>query len=748
MSSVARRVDFTVESPAPATPTTAPRVVVNVDAEAAAEALTTVKADQRWVLQCATLVEAPGSSPTLLQGMRKVVCKGFKNVNGVMVECNKQMSCRFLHVLVNHLNTHGINSTNYAKRLGEANQPTIRESMAKAAPMLNHEELVLTMMATEGIAGRLLDSPLYRQVTNSAMNRRAFHEMLAQLRAKLYSAAVKSFPRATLALDIGTHKRRYVAFVLVARGRALFHSMTDVEAVGGSFTSSALRAVVDATLQALRADGVTVTGIVADNASNVQGICNVQDVPEASLEVDNTDPVNFDNSPDTFKALPGMIRCACHVLQLMVKDLGEYWTEEFEIAKGIAAVKKLSVSACETRWNSKYNVIVAAVPFAQGDDKVLLDDAILLLEPFAIATDVLQSDAATVFTAMAVYESLEAHFTRRHVATPAAFGRRKAAFKEAAATVLRRVKTMATPGVLVLSYFCPSTNMDSTNAMLVAPQVMAALRALAPDSVAEIERLERCQVVIDPTEPGTKLGDYKHRIAHIESLGLPRIAAVLRDLIDSTASEASVERLFSRLVFTFNKWRVARASAGLVETTLQVVSAYQHFFPPETQEERDAQAERQRARKSARAECVLAEAAANPTDAINNPDPFTADQRRIALLATLEQQTENQFTAGQTVDGFCDAVLSHFADRERVLPPEARGARMSTRQQTDRCIECNKPCQQHEIPVHYECSCGRRKSVWHTERMRAFYKDEPWRNIGSAWKCPMCERAVQRPAAQ
>ena len=232
------------------TPATAPRVteVINVDAEAASQGHGGTKESHRWVLQCNLYVDAEGSNASMLQGQRTVLCKYSKVVDGKVVECNKKFSLRYLHVFSHHLNTHGVTKDNYPKRNARNNQPTIRECMAKIAPMLNHAEKVTTLIAMEGLAARLLNNPLFREITNTEMNRNTFLGSLLQLKQKLFTAAVKFFPRATLALDIGTHKRRYVAFVLVARGRALFHSMTDVADVGGIYSPTLMPTAAHALL--------------------------------------------------------------------------------------------------------------------------------------------------------------------------------------------------------------------------------------------------------------------------------------------------------------------------------------------------------------------------------------------------------------------------------------------------------------------------------------------------------------------
>ncbi len=69
---------------------------------------------------------------------------------------------------------------------------------------------------------------------------------------------------------------RYLAFVLVRNGRALFYKLvpSSDQRVQGSFTAHAMRRVLDDVLEELAEKGVVINAVVADNAANMQAIRN------------------------------------------------------------------------------------------------------------------------------------------------------------------------------------------------------------------------------------------------------------------------------------------------------------------------------------------------------------------------------------------------------------------------------------------------------------------------------------------
>jgi hypothetical protein len=135
---------------------------------------------------------------------------------------------------------------------------------------------------------------------------------------------MRHFKCATLALDIGTVHRRYLAFVITSNGRALFWRMVENEAVGGSFTASVVKDATLAVITELAQLKVKVVACVADNVANLQAIAN----PVAEDDPEHDDPLL--NSVRV--EMPLMLRCGCHVLQLAVYDLQPLWQAAFDLA--------------------------------------------------------------------------------------------------------------------------------------------------------------------------------------------------------------------------------------------------------------------------------------------------------------------------------------------------------------------------------------------------------------------------------
>jgi hypothetical protein len=145
---------------------------------------------------------------------------------------------------------------------------------------------------------------------------------------------------------------------------------------------------------------VKVVACVADNAANLQAIANpvAEDDPEHDNPLLNSVRVQ----------MPLMLRCGCRVLQLAFYDL-QPLRQAFDLAKTVVEAQKLRVSANETRWNSKCRVMEAACAHLHtlpSTSQSEVSEAMVLLEPFARATDVLQSDSACLRDALGVFESL------------------------------------------------------------------------------------------------------------------------------------------------------------------------------------------------------------------------------------------------------------------------------------------------------------------------------------------------------
>ena len=401
------------------------------------------------------------------------------------------------------------------------------------------------------------------------------------LNSRLQKASLSYMTRATLAIDIGTVHNRYLAFVLVRNGRALFYKLvpSSDQRVQGSFTAHAMRRVLDDVLEELAAKGVVINAVVADNAANMQAIRNTPAAGDELLQ-DDEDAQAADEPADYSelrRAFPALLRCACHVVQLAVKDIEAVWEAAFEIAQSAVRAAGIRLTANDTRWNSKYRVMVKALDLDLSESaRREIEEALKVLEPFAVATDLLQRDSATTFSALTAFEALEKWFEHLRDACPGSpAGRALAANYESVREAVEKRAAMLFNGpYLLLAYFAPSTDTGSEEACLVSPYVKTLLESVGMDH-QEWARVET--LVVDPSTGPVTIEKYKSHLAkHYRAT--PVVFKVVTGILDAAPSEASVERLFSMLKFSFDPWR-NRASTGLVNAALGVAAAYRFFKP-------------------------------------------------------------------------------------------------------------------------------------------------------------------------
>jgi hypothetical protein len=265
------------------------------------------------------------------------------------VRCTHTTSRRFVNVLAEHARRHGISKTTPVQK--SSGTVSIREAMAAFCPVFTKEEVTHIFLAVNGLPQLLLVCPLFRQITATQIARQRHVAALESIHARLRTAAVRHVKDATLALDIGTVQKRYIAFVIISKGRALFWNMVQDEAIGGSFTAAKVKELALETIAELAIAKIRIANCVADNASNLQAIDRD--------EIAAADPLR-----DAVRAIvPNMTRCACHVLQLAVNDAAPLWTQAFTICKSLCEQKNVRVRECDTRWNSKLRVMEAAAPF-------------------------------------------------------------------------------------------------------------------------------------------------------------------------------------------------------------------------------------------------------------------------------------------------------------------------------------------------------------------------------------------------
>ena len=146
-------------------------------------------------------------------------------------ECGEVYSGRYSTSLALHLKKHNIDKDTPLPdgQAGRLVQQSLAACVQRSMPTLELNEKVLMMVARLGIACKILMDEDFRDVTGTSMNRNDFITDLCAVIDKLEPHALRKFVKATLALDIGTHKRRYLAFTIVRKGHALYYKMVDAE---------------------------------------------------------------------------------------------------------------------------------------------------------------------------------------------------------------------------------------------------------------------------------------------------------------------------------------------------------------------------------------------------------------------------------------------------------------------------------------------------------------------------------------
>ena len=477
-------------------------------------------------------------------------------------------------------------------------------------------QLWTALFAMENLPARLFDNPLFRHLTGLKISRNAVPKRLEECAEIAWKSAVKrgSVTFVTLAFDIGTTNRRYLAFAVIKNGQALYHTcVSDEDArVAGHFTSAAVRqVVVDVVRDLLTTHGLKVVAVVADNAANLQGIMG------ARAKVRLTKKDNAADAEDAAALavvesmkLPFMVRCVCHVMQLMVKDdeFKKLWNTTFLEAVEYANANNVKISPNETRWNSQYESMAkvrrdmrSRVDRSSANDRVAfqlaiarLEIAIALLEPFAYATRVLERDGATLWDSMRVIGSLRSHFT--HDAAMDNGPRR---------TVLKVINKRAdmlfrSPAYVLIAFFSPQSFVkrdaaQSMGTMLLNADVIQRMLAAAPEFVepSEVARLRQC-----PFEDANSADVTREAyLAHVAPLRMyaPSIVQLLEGLLECTPSEAAVERLFSKMNLSVNDLQALMATET-VEARLRLSSAGNVFLDAFKQRKREVAQEKKRCR--------------------------------------------------------------------------------------------------------------------------------------------------------
>ncbi len=316
---------------------------------------------------------------------------------------------------------------------------------------------------TEGKFFRLAFSP-------SVLSEEGIRSSTLRLATRLREEAVASLrgQAVTLCFDSGTVWSRYLVIVAKCGSKEMVLGAVcdDAWCKGwwwkpglGVQTSANVQHILRMTKDDLKTRGVTVAAICADNASNFQSDdCKVEGTVQ--------------------------LRCVCHVLQLCAKDLLEGRCADAVVAANalLALFPKDLPAPVVTRWNSMYR-LMAKISVKRGDlskaanlpedydsmtavrnvEKV--EEALPILKPFAISTDIGQSSTATLWNQLCIFDIIPA-----------------------ATLPANRRKQLITDGIALLAFFMPNVKRQ----LLVRPLcdklrgIAASIRILAENVHGEL----------------------------------------------------------------------------------------------------------------------------------------------------------------------------------------------------------------------------------------------------------------------
>lgn len=624
--------------------------------------------------------------------------------------CGACTARRWAPSRVAHLLKHGVTSSTPVGK----NSKTLEELWASQCPAVTETEEMLMMLARRGLPNNIVSDGYFRRRLKIEMGKNAVLPGMVALQNKLQAAVFAKIGCGTLALDIGTVHQRYLAFVLIGAGRAHFVKTiaADDPLVGGSFTSVAVAACVNTVVQELQDAGVRVAALVADNAANLQGIM-----------------------PLTNKAL---LRCACHVLQLCVNDMSELWNSAFEIAEAAVRTANIGVYANDTRWNSKFRVLAAAADLdsVAGQNERCINDALLLLAPFAAATDFLQSDSATLLACVATIESLVDYFeavSQSQGATPAGHVN-KMMCETAIGKLQARARTLFNFPYVVLAYFSPTTDQNNPSTAAATEKVKEFLTHF--EHIPEAEWAAWDLMVLDPIEGPVTPAMYTQHVKSTIMAACPCLGRAVLRLAGCSPTEAAVERCFSKMKYSFNVLR-NRASTELVNASLAVASADAFFGSVALDVEEAPQAAFRAHRSESRASVAASVGSPSPTTpqdqrltaTVNVVNVAAADDADDDDAEDVDDDDEPSFTIHDGVmNTFAKILEACLEDDLRPLPIEGR---TRTRRDVDKCDVCATACKDHQVetrPCRGYIVCERcktqRRSIAHVQKVLARVTDQ------------------------
>lgn len=333
-----------------------------------------------------------------------------------------------------HARAHKYSETNPPNERRQANASVQRQRTIDE--MVNNRlKSLLKGFCNKGIAFSAVEDGDIRDALTGVVdtripNRRAFANMLPKLAEEVRKKALKFFENPTLCLDVGTVlRRRFLTLVLAERGYTfVYKCISDQQMADRRMTIDSIRRKLCESATDLAGKGVRIFSLVADNASNMQGLatCQLPATPEehdALLTESDSDEPESDEVKELRKNVRKSLesdiivfvsRCSAHTLQLAVKDFSALWKPVADHALELLTEarkqgKKLPFPN-QTRWSSHHRLLQSMLDKMGSEltdaDRVEFNRACSLLSPFQQATDVVQSDWATMTWSVAAWAEL------------------------------------------------------------------------------------------------------------------------------------------------------------------------------------------------------------------------------------------------------------------------------------------------------------------------------------------------------
>ncbi len=435
--------------------------------------------------------------------------------------------------------------------------------------------LLVELFCEYGLPFRMVESPLFRDLLGPHVEKPS----RVYLKKRIKIAAAERLERVSqyfvapvLAIDVGTVFHRYLVGCLVERGNVFaFLVQSDEEMQDGRMTCASIKASVQEAIANLKELGVRVVAVVADNASNMQGI---QDqVPEAVARDDDIVSESEEELDEDWAGLPDLKRddaenklvkafveenerdpilfvqrCVAHVIQLMVnKDLEKHWRKLADSMLALAQTKGIKITSHnETRWSSRFRTLCEAhIKLADHLSKreaTAVKNAILFLEPFHEATQHIQSDSATMVDTLVCLQHLHDKFSAAETVSGTVSNATVRGVIEARIEFLINGKG-STPSPLYACavWFLPIFERHSEVAMLLFHTVVLPVLLYLDPGLTEAELLDAHW----PPKEGSCCT--REEVFEFVKEFPERVRSVALMILELCPTEASVERAFSTM---------------------------------------------------------------------------------------------------------------------------------------------------------------------------------------------------------